>query len=43
VQIIQHEPAAAQTSTEKIRSAIDRIRGKSLPRPDEPGDLDKLN
>ena len=32
VQIIQHEPTAAQTSTDKIRAAIDRIRGKSLPR-----------
>ena len=42
VQIIQHEPAAAQTSTEKIRAAIDRIRGKSLPKP-ESGDPDKLN
>ena len=42
VQIIEHEPAAAQTSTEKIRAAIDRIRGKSLPKP-ESGDPDKLN
>ena len=42
VQIIQHEPAAAQTSTDKIRAAIDRIRGKSLPRP-ESGDPDKLS
>src|SRR5262244_2687287 len=41
VQIIQHEPAAAQTSTDKIRAAIDRIRGKSLPKP-ESGDPDKL-
>ena len=43
VQIIQHEPAAAQTSTEEIRAAIDRIRGKSLPKPNERDDLDKLN
>ena len=42
VQIIQHEPAAAQTSTDKIRAAIDRIRGKSLPRP-ESSDPDKLS
>ena len=42
VQIIQHEPAAAQTSTDKIRAAIDRIRGKSLPKP-ESGDPDKLS
>ena len=43
VQIVQHEPAAAQTSTEKIRAAIDRIRGKSLPRPDGSDDPNKLN
>ena len=42
VQIIQHEPAAAQTSTDKIRAAIDRIRCKSLPKP-ESSDPDKLN
>src|SRR5262249_18398258 len=42
VQIVQHEPAAAQTSTDKIRAAIDRIRGKSLPKP-ESGDPDKLS
>ena len=42
VQIIQHEPATAQTSTDKIRAAIDRIRGKSLPKP-ESGDPDKLS
>jgi hypothetical protein len=39
VQVIQHEPAAAQ----KIRAAINRIRGKSLPKPDEPDDRNKLN
>jgi len=42
MRIIQHEPAAAQTSTDKIRVAIDRIRGKSLPKP-ESGDPDKLS
>ena len=42
VQIIQHEPAAAQTSTDKIRAAVDRIRGRSLPKP-ESGDPDKLS
>jgi hypothetical protein len=42
VQIIQHEPAAAQSSTDKIRAAIDRIRGNSLPKP-ESGDPDKLS
>src|SRR5215468_5564641 len=42
VQIIQHEPAAAETSTDNIRAAIDRIRGKSLPKP-ESGDPDKLS
>lgn len=31
-------PPAAQTSTEQIRAAIDRIRGKQLPKPDEPDD-----
>jgi hypothetical protein len=43
VHVIQHEPAATQTSTDEIRAAIDRIRGRSLPKPDEPDDLDKLN
>jgi hypothetical protein len=38
VQIIQHEPAEAETSTDKIAAAIARIRGKSLPKPDEPDD-----
>jgi hypothetical protein len=42
VQIIQHETAAAQSSTDKIRAAIDRIRGKSLPKP-ESGDPDRLS
>src|SRR5262249_52425168 len=32
-QIIQHEPAEAETSTDKIAAAIARIRGKSLPKP----------
>jgi hypothetical protein len=32
----------AQTSTDKIRAAIDRIRGKSLAKP-ESGDSDKLS
>jgi hypothetical protein len=31
-------PPAAQTSTEQIRAAIDRIRGKQLPKPGEPDD-----
>src|SRR5215831_18260412 len=38
VQIIQHEPAGAETSTDKIAAAVARIRGKSLPKPDEPDD-----
>ena len=38
VQIIQHEPAEAETSTDKIAAAIARIRGKSLRKPDEPDD-----
>src|SRR5262245_35765101 len=38
VQIIQREPAEAETSTDKIAAAIARIRGKSLPKPDEPDD-----
>jgi hypothetical protein len=38
VQIIQHDPAEAETSTDKIAAAIARIRGKSLPKPDEPDD-----
>ena len=37
VQIIQHAPAEAERSTDKI-AAIARIRGKSLPKPDEPDD-----
>jgi hypothetical protein len=36
VTIVQHEPVAAPTSTEMIEAAINRIRGKSLPKPDEP-------
>jgi hypothetical protein len=36
VQVIH--PPAAQTSTEQIRAAIDRIRGERLPKPDEPVD-----
>jgi hypothetical protein len=43
VQLIQHAPPAAQTSTEQNRAATDRIRGKPLPKPDEPDDPDKLN
>jgi hypothetical protein len=35
VQIIQHEPAAAQTSTGNLRAAIDRIQGR-LPKPMSP-------
>jgi hypothetical protein len=38
VQIIQHEPGEAETSTDKIAAAIARIRSKSLPKPDEPDD-----
>src|SRR5215831_14324049 len=41
VQIIQHEPAEAETSTDKIAAAIARIRGKSLPKPDESDDPDR--
>jgi hypothetical protein len=41
---IQHKPAAVQTSTDKIRAAIDRIRGKSLPKPesDDPNKLSRV-
>src|SRR5262249_53680539 len=41
LQVIEAE-APRETSTEKIRAAIDRIRGR-LPKPDGPEDPDKLN
>jgi hypothetical protein len=38
-----HEPVGAQTSTDQIRAAIDRIRGTASPKPDEPDDSNQLN
>jgi hypothetical protein len=35
VSIIQHEPTAAPSSTDLIRAAFDRIRGKRLSPPDD--------
>jgi hypothetical protein len=35
VQVIQHEPENKPTSTERLRAAIDRIRGKDLPATDQ--------
>jgi hypothetical protein len=40
--IHEQAPERQLTSTDKIRAAIDRIRGKSLPKP-ESGDPDKLS
>jgi hypothetical protein len=37
VAVIQHDPPAAQTSTERLREAIDRIQGRH-PKVDEPDD-----
>jgi|SRR5215472_12252220 len=35
VTIVQHEPAAAETSTDKIRAAIDHVRGIAPPKQSE--------
>jgi hypothetical protein len=37
VAIVQHEPVQVQSSTDKLRAAMDRIRGRSLPQPDGNG------
>lgn len=37
VAVIQHPPAAAQTSIDQLQVALDRTRGR-LPKPDEPDD-----
>ena len=38
VAIVQHEPVQVQSSTDKLRSALDRIRGKRLPQPTDGND-----
>jgi hypothetical protein len=45
VQVVQHEPLAKPTSTQRIRAVLDELMDKRTiePPPDEPEDPDKLS